>query len=272
MPSYIPKFRFLVVTIAASALLLTVKIGDIWEGLSGLLNGKLSVSTAEAQQTTGVDRPGVAPGTQPVTLPGVQPPGGAPATQPVALPGVQPPGVQPPAAGQPAAASPGAASPGTPSGASSSERAVARFITDDPTLLTQSEIDLLQQLAERREQIEIRERDIERRVGQLQAAEQRIERRVAELKTLQSTIEGLLKTHQTEENAKIASLVKLYETMKPKEAARIFQQLEMDTLLRVVERMSERKLAPIMASMTPDKAKEVTIELTRLRQLPKPGS
>lgn len=267
MPNYIPRFRFLIVTIFASALLLTAKIGDIWQGLSGLLDGKLSVATADAQQTTGADRPAAgAPGTQPVTLPGVQPPGGAPATQPAALPGVQPPAGAPGAAQTPP---PGAPAAG---GASPAERAVARFITDDPTLLTQSEIDLLQQLAERRELIETRERDIERRMGLLQAAEQRIERRVAELKTLQTTIEGLLKSHQTEQDTKLASMVKLYETMKPKEAARVFQQLEMDTLLRVAERMSERKLAPIMASMSPDKAKEVTTELIRLRQLPKPGS
>ena len=59
--------------------------------------------------------------------------------------------------------------------------------------------------------------------------------------------------------------------MKPKDAARIFQELEINTLMLVVEKMSERKLAPIMAKMNPKKATEITVELSRLRQLPSPG-
>jgi flagellar motility protein MotE (MotC chaperone) len=113
---------------------------------------------------------------------------------------------------------------------------------------------------------------MDRRIGLLQAAEQRIERKVSDLKKLQGTIEGLLKKHSAEQDNNLASLVKIYEAMKPKDAARIFQALEMDTLLLVAERMKERKLAPIMASLTPEKAKEITVELTQLRKLPRAGS
>jgi flagellar motility protein MotE (MotC chaperone) len=55
--------------------------------------------------------------------------------------------------------------------------------------------------------------------------------------------------------------------MKPKDAARIFEQLDMETLLLVAEPMKERKLAPIMAQMNPTKAMEITVELARLRQV-----
>ena len=55
--------------------------------------------------------------------------------------------------------------------------------------------------------------------------------------------------------------------MKPKDAARILEELEMATLLQVAERMSERKLAPVMANMNPAKAKAITEELAKLRQL-----
>ena len=67
------------------------------------------------------------------------------------------------------------------------------------------------------------------------------------------------------------SLVKIYENMKPKDAARIFEDLELDTLLEVSERMKERKLAGIIAKMSPQKAREITIELRRLRNLPQVG-
>ena len=142
----------------------------------------------------------------------------------------------------------------------------------DLTLLTQTEIDLLQQLAERREVLEGREQELDLRSGLLAAAESRIDKKVEELKLLQNTIQKLLKSHDEQQDAQMQSLVKIYENMKPKDAARIFEELDMETLLLVVERMKERKLAPVMASMDPRKAKEVTVELSRLRKLPPPGS
>jgi flagellar motility protein MotE (MotC chaperone) len=42
----------------------------------------------------------------------------------------------------------------------------------------------------------------------------------------------------------------------------------MDILLEVVSRMKERKVAPILAMMTPTKAKELTFELAQRQQLP----
>ena len=68
------------------------------------------------------------------------------------------------------------------------------------------------------------------------------------------------------------SLVKIYEAMKPKDAARIFEQLDIDTILLVAERMKERRLAPVMAQMNPEKAKDITIKLSKLRELPLPGT
>jgi flagellar motility protein MotE (MotC chaperone) len=145
---------------------------------------------------------------------------------------------------------------------------VSRIVTNDPTLLTQAEIDLLQRLADRRESLVDREKEMELRQGLLAAAEARIEKKIAELREFQSTIEKLIKTYDEQQIAKIQSLVKIYENMKPKDAARIFEEMGMDTLLLVTERMSERKLAPIMAKMDPAKATEMTVELSRLRDLP----
>ena len=63
---------------------------------------------------------------------------------------------------------------------------------------------------------------------------------------------------------------KIYENMKPKEAAKIFEQLDMPILLDVVERMKEQKVSPILAEMEPSKAKTVTTEMAQQRQMPIP--
>src|SRR3546814_17091245 len=65
--------------------------------------------------------------------------------------------------------------------------------------------------------------------------------------------------------AQMQSLVKIYESMKPKDAARIFEELDMEVLLEVVERMKERKTAPILAEMNPERAKTGTPELDQRR-------
>jgi len=231
MFSFVSRFRFLPVTIFAAVLMLTVKVGNIWEGIEGVVDGALSVATAHAQQKN--------------------------AAQPAA--------VEPMPAGPGATAKNGAANGGEPSSAAS-------LISDDPTLLTQGEIDLLQQLAERREVIEAREKELDIRSGMLTAAESRIDKKIEELKAFQATISKLIKNYDDQQSSKMQSLVKIYENMKPADAARIFEEMDMDTLLLVVERMNERKLAPVMAKMNPGKATEITVELSRLRELPEPGS
>lgn len=137
-----------------------------------------------------------------------------------------------------------------------------------PRDFSDSEVELLQALSQRREELDKREKTLRGREALLQAAEQQVDRKIAELKSLRADIEKLLGQQSKEEEERIASLVKIYESMKPKEAAAIFNTLEMDVLLAVMGRMSERRSAPIIAAMTPDKAREVTIKLAEQKQLP----
>jgi len=228
------RIKFLPLTIFAATLMLTVKIGDIWDGFDGHINGTIQVSEAIAQPAEEDAKPAAKDG-------------------------------QPAAGEKTAEQAVPAALKDEPQGP------ISKLITNDPTLLTPAEIDLLQQLAERRQVLESREQEFEIRTGLLAAAESRIDKKVEELKVLRETISGLIKTFDAQQDAKLLSLVKIYENMKPKEAARIFEALEMDTLLEVAERMKERKLAPIMAKMHPEKARDMTVELSRLRQLPPVG-
>ena len=70
------------------------------------------------------------------------------------------------------------------------------------------------------------------------------------------------------QQAQLENLVKIYETMKPDEASRILETLDMPILLGVIQRMKPARTAPIMAKMNPEKAKEITSALTKQDQLP----
>ena len=141
----------------------------------------------------------------------------------------------------------------------------------DPSSLTQSEIETLERLAERREIIEKREREIAVKEGLLQAAEGRIDGKIAQLQDLEQSIESLLAEYDEKKQGEIEQLVNIYGAMKPKDAARIFDSLEMPILVSVVQSMKESKVAPILAAMSPVKATALTEELTTRRQLSAAG-
>lgn len=140
-------------------------------------------------------------------------------------------------------------------------------LSDDPMLMSQSEIDLLQKLGQRRAELENWGIELALREQLLKAAEMRLETKLAELKGVQDKIKISLKQYDDEQEAKLKSLVKIYENMKPKDSARILEKLEMPILLDVVERMKEAKVAPVIAAMDADKAKKLTTELAQRRRI-----
>jgi flagellar motility protein MotE (MotC chaperone) len=128
--------------------------------------------------------------------------------------------------------------------------------------------ELYQDLLQRRQQLDEKEKTLSRREALLEAGEKELNRKFQELTGLRNEIQALLKKQSEEENARINSLVKIYEGMKPKDAARIFNTLDMDILMDVVGRMSERKSAPIIAQMDPDRARNLTTMLAEQKKLP----
>jgi len=154
------------------------------------------------------------------------------------------------------------------------DKTPAPGLAADPSLdpeqriFSAAEIEVLQSLARRREEIEKREQKLAEQEALLKAAEQEADRKIAELNKLRADIEGLLGKQAEMEDERILSLVKIYENMKPKEAAAIFNTLDMDVLLAVISRMAERRSSPIIANMEPERARLVTIRLAEQRKLP----
>ncbi len=140
-------------------------------------------------------------------------------------------------------------------------------VDDDPAYEA-VRMDVFKDLSKRRKEIEAKERALTTREALLKAAEQELDRKYQELSQLRGEIEGLLQEQSEEELSRIRSLVKIYEGMKPKDAARIFDTLDLDILAAVVSKMSERKLSPVMAAMNPERARTITIMLAEQKTLP----
>lgn len=140
--------------------------------------------------------------------------------------------------------------------------------TDEDPGYAAVKMEVFREFSERRRMLDIREKKLTTREAYLQAAERELERKYQELKTLRAEIENLLKKQSKEEQDRIESLIKVYEGMKPKDAARIFDTLDLDVLVSVVSGMSERKLSPILANMNPERARTITIMLAEQKTLP----
>ncbi|MGA0532177.1 MotE family protein [Hansschlegelia sp. KR7-227] len=126
-----------------------------------------------------------------------------------------------------------------------------------------SERALLEALQKRRQQIEARAADVDLRENLLKAAEKRMEERLAELKRMEQAIAEADERRARDESAKLKELVKMYETMKVKEAARIFDKLESGVLLDVASRIKPAAMAAILGQMSPEVAQKLTVAMAR---------
>jgi flagellar motility protein MotE (MotC chaperone) len=120
---------------------------------------------------------------------------------------------------------------------------------------------VLERLQSRRQELDTRNRELEMRENLLKAAEKRLEAKVAELKGTESRVNTAMGTRDKVGAERFKSIVSMYENMKPKDAARIFDRLEMRILIDVSTEMNPRKMSEIMAQMSPDAAERLTVEL-----------
>jgi flagellar motility protein MotE (MotC chaperone) len=154
--------------------------------------------------------------------------------------------------------------PQQPGAASSAE---AGDSADDPET-SSGQVDVLTSLSKRRAELDARERDVETRENLIKAAEDRVDGKIADLKQLQAQIQAMLQQHDAAQQKQIDSLVKTYTSMKPKDAARIFNNLNDDVLLAVAAGMKPDVLGAILAQMQPDAAQKLTVKLADKLKLP----
>jgi flagellar motility protein MotE (MotC chaperone) len=131
--------------------------------------------------------------------------------------------------------------------------------------VSDAERSLLLDLRRRRAALDERSKALDQRNAVLGAAETKLAARVDQLSALQARLEQLDTDRRAHDDANWTGLVHVYETMKPRDAAAIFDALDMQVLLAVLDRMQPRKLAPVLAAMQPDRARLATQMLAEMR-------
>ena len=230
-----------VLVLAASALLVLKLLGLAVDGGTSVTAG---VSVAMAQQAADsasapADAASTAQGQAPATDAGASGTSGNTAAAD--------PGAVPPLPGGPGGETP-AAPGGLELGGSIAERKV------------------LESLSDRRRELDNREKQYELRQQLMQDTEQRLQQKVDEIAAIEERIRTLNQEQEKKREDELKDLVLMYESMKAKDAARIFDRLDLDILVRVAKQMKPRKMADIMGRMSPEASERLTVALVTGRK------
>jgi flagellar motility protein MotE (MotC chaperone) len=127
--------------------------------------------------------------------------------------------------------------------------------------MSASERALLERLGERRDELEARMRELEMREKLLETVEKKVEGKAGELKQNEEKLAEANEKKNPAEAQGMKNLVLMYESMKPKDAARVFDRLSIDVLLPVVQKMNPRKMSEVLAAMSPEAAEKLTVAI-----------
>lgn len=153
--------------------------------------------------------------------------------------------------------------PAAPATEAPKPEGVVVFPEQNPQAVSPSERAILERLQARRQELEQRAREIEIRESLLKSAEKRIEGRVEEMKATETRISTATGQKAEQDAARFKGIITMYEGMKPKDAAKVFDRLEMSVLYEIASQIAPRKMSDILGLMQPEAAERLTVELAR---------
>jgi flagellar motility protein MotE (MotC chaperone) len=133
-------------------------------------------------------------------------------------------------------------------------------------------VQVLQALGARRQALDQRTTQMETQDELMAAAERRLDERLAELHRLETTVNEMLGHLDEAQEQRLASLVDVYQRMRAKDAATVFDGLNDQVLVRVASRMRQTNLAEIMGKMNPERARALTQMLAEQARPPTAGA
>jgi len=122
-----------------------------------------------------------------------------------------------------------------------------------------AERSILQRLQERRQELDARSRELEMRENMLKTEEQKLDQRGSSPKETERASAAAKK--EDVEQARFKGLSTMYETMKPKDSAKIFDRLDMKVLLEMASQIKPQRMSEILALMSAEAAERLTVEM-----------
>lgn len=128
--------------------------------------------------------------------------------------------------------------------------------------------EMLQIIAAERKFLEEQKASLARREAEVALASEKLQLEQARLDELKTALDGLLAKVEAAQTDDVRRLVALYSNMKPKDAAAIMDDLDIEVSVMVLGTMSERTAAPILAGLNPVRARAISRILLERSKLP----
>jgi len=129
--------------------------------------------------------------------------------------------------------------------------------------LSPAELQMLQSLGARRGQLDQREAALDVQLKLIAAAEAKLDAKLKSMTALKGDIQNLLGQVDTQGAAENTRLVRVYEAMKPKDAAARMTIMSDEVRLPIASKMKERNLSTVLGYMPPTAAKDLTEKLAK---------
>jgi flagellar motility protein MotE (MotC chaperone) len=129
--------------------------------------------------------------------------------------------------------------------------------------LSPAELQVLQNLGARRGELDKQQSDLDTQMAVINAAELKLDAKAKALEGLKADIQKLLDQANGRQDAEVDRLVKVFEAMKPRDAAPRMVLLDDAVRLPIAAKMKERALSAIIAQMPPADAKKLTEALAK---------
>lgn len=140
-------------------------------------------------------------------------------------------------------------------------------LSDTPGLCETPE-EVLRALSKERELIAERMAKVDAHEAEVTLAREKLDIEKAALVELKGSIETLLAKIEAQQTDDVQRLIDFYKNMKPAEAASLMNEMDIEVTIMVLGTMSPRTAAPILAKMTPVRARAVSKIILERSQLP----
>ena len=127
---------------------------------------------------------------------------------------------------------------------------------------------MLQALQEERDLLEAQKEQMSERRSEIELASEKLDIDQARLADLKSALDEMLNQVRQAQSDDLDRRVALYSAMKPKEAASIMNDLDIEVSVMVLGTMPERDAAPILARLNPVRARAISRIILERSKLP----
>ncbi len=123
---------------------------------------------------------------------------------------------------------------------------------------TSEQLSFFNKLEERKQQLDAKEKDLQKLDEELQEQKLALEKRLLDLQDVRTKISNRLDEKVKVDQEKVDKLVEFYSNMKPVNAAKVFEDIDEDLAVEILNKMKKKSAADIMNLLKTDKAQKLS--------------